>query len=363
MAGPSRATPGELALTGLRGLLALWVFAYHLRGTARDMLPDAPLELLERGYRAVDVFFLLSGFVLVLAYSGRIHSLGDYVAFLRNRIARIYPLHVAVLLALMVAVLVARSVGVDPGHPGYYRFDQSVVLNLLLLQGWGFERTLTWNGASWALSALFFAYLLFPACDAVARRLDRPLVLGIACFASLAAMVAFMQVLGFDQLERMTTRGVLLRVGGEFLAGCLLSRLWLVLADRDPLPAWAWTGIVVAALLLGMSAWGDPAIAFAGCFILFGLAGLDRGPLYAVLAHRYTVWLGTISLSIYLVHGPVIAAVRLLLPAEVRVHMGPVGAIGILGLTTIAMLFTAWVAYHLIESPARHWIRGPERPR
>ena len=62
------------ALTGLRAVAAVWVVLFHYRGDVLTLLPAArPLEpLMASGYLGVDVFFVLSGFVLAYNYANRL---------------------------------------------------------------------------------------------------------------------------------------------------------------------------------------------------------------------------------------------------------------------------------------------------
>src|SRR3979490_2903480 len=78
---------GEIrSLTGLRGIAALWVVALHLEFTRAPFINN--------GYLGVDLFFVLSGYVMALNYGWPRMRLGDYCRFLRKRLARTYPLYV-----------------------------------------------------------------------------------------------------------------------------------------------------------------------------------------------------------------------------------------------------------------------------
>lgn len=346
----------NLPLMGLRGITALWVVAFHLRETAADMLPGVPLGVLYRGYLAVDVFFILSGFVLTLHYSGRIRSLAGYGLFMRNRVARVYPLHLSVLVALMVGVPILAWLGLRPSHAQYYVFDQSVLLHALLMHGWGIENRLTWNGASWSISALFFAYLLFPGFDWLSARSRRRWLLIAAIVGALVATLLTLRVLGHGSLH-VATRDVLVRASGEFLAGCLLGRVWMLREARWAGSDAIWSVVVLAAGALGISRWGDPLMPFAACLLIYGLVSLESGVVKRLFESRFAVWLGTISLSIYLIHGPLVGVVRRLVPAPLRENLGLPGALSVLALALCGILAAASAGYYLVESPARSWLR------
>ena len=99
------------ALTGVRGLAAWLVVLYHLRGAIAG-LPPAAEHVLAKGYLAVDFFFLLSGFVIWLSWGERLRGGGmaTAVRFWQKRIARVWPLHLAMLsVAMMLALLYAAT--------------------------------------------------------------------------------------------------------------------------------------------------------------------------------------------------------------------------------------------------------------
>ena len=104
-----RRTPrsvGEIkALTGLRGVAALWVVWHHLGREPGFAVPFGQALPL-RGYLAVDLFFVLSGFVLSLAFADWFIAGVNWRAagvFAARRLTRIWPMHAAALLALLAA--------------------------------------------------------------------------------------------------------------------------------------------------------------------------------------------------------------------------------------------------------------------
>src|ERR1700722_663067 len=100
------------SLTSLRGVAALWVVLYHFSVQCLPNLDSTPYtSLIHKGYLAVDMFFLLSGLVMTHVYHRAFLSSvsQNYRSFIVARIARIYPLHLLVLL-LFVATAVALHV-------------------------------------------------------------------------------------------------------------------------------------------------------------------------------------------------------------------------------------------------------------
>ena len=160
---------GEIkSLTGLRGVAACWVVLFHYITAFHHAELDqnlstkssAGFRLVElffvHGYLAVDLFFILSGFVMALTYGGAFEagiSSRAYLDFLGKRLGRVYPLYIA--LTAAVAVLSYAGIGtVNPPSP------VDLASNVLLIQAWGIADSI--DVPAWSISTEFAAYLLFP---------------------------------------------------------------------------------------------------------------------------------------------------------------------------------------------------------
>jgi peptidoglycan/LPS O-acetylase OafA/YrhL len=169
----SEVTEGELlrtqrqldALTGLRIVAALWVFAHHISPHVLPRLPFLEVfePLISRGGLGVDLFFILSGFILSYNYVAKLGTRFQprrAVRFIRLRLARVYPVHFVTLVTSAVLVLIASAL-----NASYQAQSENTVLtfveNLFLIQAW-FGQPYSWNGVAWSVSAEWFAYLLFP---------------------------------------------------------------------------------------------------------------------------------------------------------------------------------------------------------
>ena len=91
------------ALTAIRGIASFWVLLYHLRHELKHLFPEffqLNKGLLKSGFLGVDLFFVLSGFVLALNYQRKFQAVdrNAYIEFLWKRLARIYPVYIACLL-------------------------------------------------------------------------------------------------------------------------------------------------------------------------------------------------------------------------------------------------------------------------
>jgi peptidoglycan/LPS O-acetylase OafA/YrhL len=132
-------------LTALRFAAAMWVVSFHywphLAGVG---LPG----LVANGYLGVELFFVLSGFILSHVY---LEAFGEgrfrYGSFLWARIARVYPLHIAVLAGLGVLAVAATAAGMTLGT-GLLNWA-ALPANLLMIHAWGLAPAAAWNHPSW----------------------------------------------------------------------------------------------------------------------------------------------------------------------------------------------------------------------
>ena len=170
----SAVVPGRMlpTLTGLRGFAALAVLFYHIRSGMAGFLPERVIAVLAQGYLAVDLFFVLSGFVLWWTYGAEFRDQGIRAAprFIVRRFARIFPLHVAILSAMLLFAVALLVSGRDPG--AHYSFA-ALPAHYLLAQNWGFGNGLTWNDPAWSISTEWAAYLLLAIAGGWLTRLPR----------------------------------------------------------------------------------------------------------------------------------------------------------------------------------------------
>ena len=143
-----------------RLIAAIAVMVYHLGlyGPPEYQLMARSLEQLND---MLDMFFIVSGFLIFNFYSDRIHSFGDYLAFLVRRIARLYPLHLLTLAGFCFVWLAVGLGLVNARMTEAYSFVD-LVKELLMVNAWGLTDVLSFNYVSWSLSAEWFAYLMFP---------------------------------------------------------------------------------------------------------------------------------------------------------------------------------------------------------
>lgn len=356
-------------LTGLRFCAALLVIWHHFgpypawqdlatRGNLPALLAS---NLGLSGFVGVDLFFVLSGFILTYSYltpAGKLR--GGMRAFWLARLARIYPLY------LLAALLAAPPFFWQQG-PSAAPVTTGLSV-LTLTQAWLPASASVWNPPGWSLSVEAVFYLLFPLLAPLcarlpARRVRLALVLlWLACLA-----VPLPYLLNMDSGVTWSTviYNPLWRLP-EFLIGLLAGRLF-ALSQRQAaaapraFPRWAApaaaVGSIVAVALA--PAWVRPFIRsglldplFA--VLIYGLAARP-GLLGRLLAQPLLVLLGEASYGMYVLHWPAWDwLTRLLhLPSAAARASSPF-VLDYMSLVFALSILALW----MVERPARRYLRA-----
>jgi len=357
--------------TSMRGVAALLVVLYHLQFGTVYLLPvEKATPFLRVGYLWVDLFFVLSGFVI--AYSAQTDERAPFdreqlKAFWLARVARIYPLHLFALLALL-AVTIGEELVLGLTHGGVALgalFSSASILNFLeqlfLLNAWGLTGRVGWNIPSWSIGAEMVAYAVFPLLAALTARRRRTAL----------ALMTLLPVIFY--LWVATTTGVLDIVKGiavlRCLAGFSLGMVVYALRERiaalpDALLGAMQAGgllLVLATMILGL----NDVLVMPGFVLLIAATWTDRGWLAAPLTSRPLHWLGEISYSVYLNHFWVLSGWHFVM-LRVLAWLGVAPWIGrciVIAGAIMLVLAVSHITYRLIERPARRAIVEAYRDR
>jgi peptidoglycan/LPS O-acetylase OafA/YrhL len=338
------------ALTGLRGLAAWWVVFYHLRLSLTDLLPSQAISALTSGHLAVDLFFLLSGFVMWLNYGARFASggLAQAPGFWWRRFARVWPLHAVILTGLLPFALIVHLSGRDgEAYP-----VGELPLHFLLVQNWGLTSELTWNHPAWSISAEVAAYLLFPL---LALLLGGPRWSVGGLLAMLGALAALLHAVfassGHSSLGDAIPQLGVWRCLAQFAMGIVLCQLWRRWRGRPGARhgAFAMFALLIAARGAGLTETAVMPLAFSA--LLLALA-LDKGAVASVLGGRGLRALGDISYATYLAHVPLLVLIKLLFVGD-DLQLSA----AILALYVVLLLAASAALYRLVEKPAQSWLR------
>jgi len=368
------------SLDVLRGLAALAVVFWHWQhfffvGSSPGPFDAARLPgfaLLEplytKGWLAVDLFFCLSGFVFYWLYAHRVAS-GRITAarFALLRFSRLYPLHVATLLAVgAMQIAYWQTEGhafVYPHHDAWHLF-----LHVFLASSWGFERGFSFNGPIWSVSV---EALLYAAFFLVTRWL--PVRAPVP-----AAFAGFGYLVLYDVYSPLG-RGV----GSFFLGGCaffafktIVGSTWAVAMTRwvtyGALVVWL-TTLTIRFLGLDVVGWATGQVGIDHPLVVGSVArAVSLWPVLVMfpttilaLALMETLWgsigrrlsiLGDISYSIYLIHFPMQLGVALVVArmggGEETYYSAP-----LMLMFFVALVVLSTASYRCFEMPVQHMLR------
>ncbi len=344
MTGISPARTYRPEIDGLRAIAVLAVIANHF---SKELLPS--------GYLGVDVFFVISGYVITASLARRpspgLRPL--LLGFYARRIRRLVPaLLLCVLLTGLAICLVNPNPGISLLTGATALFGLSnLYLHQLAIDYFGLAAEFNVFTHTWSLGVEEQFYLLYPLLvwatgfgrAGMARARSLALAIG---GLSLASLLAFLWLSGRDPSGAYFLMPPRL---WEMGAGCLVALLLERGHSRSAallrrLPALLPLALLLPLLAAPLTAW-VPATLAAVLLSLLLLAGLRPAtPAFRLLTLPPLLWLGLISYSLYLWHWSVLALSR--------------WTIGIHGWTIplqlLAMLLLATASYRLVETPLRH---------
>jgi peptidoglycan/LPS O-acetylase OafA/YrhL len=330
-------------VNGLRAIAVAAVVLYHYG--------VAPAH---GGYVGVDIFFVISGFLLT-SITHREILRGSYSVreFLMRRVRRIFPALVVVTLATVTwaayaylpddftrlvrdaaSVLVMRSNYVFHGATGYFAPDAR---QNLFLHTWSLSLE-----SQFYLAFAFLCLLFWPTRGALRQRL------GTALFAAIA-LASLLWCIVHTSADANSTFYLLWSRAWEFMAGSVVA---VYASARAPRAA---IGEPLSLLGVALIGWGvvafsanDPYPGWRALFPVLGTALViyAQGGLVArVLGTRAFQFLGTISYSVYLWHWPILLAFR------ERTGHDPAGVQTVA--TIIAAMLAGWLSHRYVEVPTR----------
>jgi peptidoglycan/LPS O-acetylase OafA/YrhL len=346
------------SLTGLRFVLACWIAYFHV-GLMFDSEGFGALPLLELGMTRVDVFFVLSGFVLAHVYWAREGAKFNFADFMVARVSRLYPLFLLAL-AVIGAYLVAGAAIGQGVEPGRYPL-RDLAANLFMLQSFGLTTGGDWNFPAWAISAEFAGYAAFPLYLVVAAKLRaRPVLLLGVSLAVLGAAELFHHALTGRALNTATEDWGALRGAAAMFVGVGARAAFDRFRVSIPVAALiALAGALFAVAAAVLHA-GVTLVAIGAVGFILGLARIDaaggRTPLGAPIMRRLGAW----SYAIFILHVPAF----IILSQGLEILDIPfVANVWTAGALVAALCIPAAIAHHLIEEPARKAIRAAWKRR
>ena len=293
----------------------------------------------------VDLFFILSGFVIACIYSERVGTRAGFASYMRRRVGRLVPLHLFMVAIAVAAGLMLERLGV--------RMNNAVDLSASCLASTA--AMLHWLGAcagnapnpqSWSVGAEMAMYLLFP----LLLSLPRKALIGAAGLAALVLIASAAQ-------DWMHLPGPL-RALPSFILGMAAfeHRDWLARLPH----AMAGLAVALFGLFVAAANGADSALTMAvvAATALLAISADMRGGARPALA---IAPLGKLSYSIYLTHWLIIAAMLGGLGDRV-LSLNP-AAMGVLAIGSyVVVLAVSWASFRYFEHPLRTFIGGTAAP-
>ena len=362
------------ALTGLRIVAATLVVLLHFQHPLRPYLDQVPVlrSVVSAGWLGVDLFFVLSGFVIALSYLDRLGHrprLRTVRDFLVGRFARVWPAWAVVTVLMGAWVWGMRRIGANPdvfvGHPDA---DLLVMLRqLTMTQVWDqstFENT-SYVLPGWSVSAEWLAYLCFPLL-ALALRPLRRLPAAVLATASCLAM-APLAVIAFRDGVPDGEQNWALRILCGFTAGVLAALAFRRIERTDRLAGIASGATTVLVVwIAGIFLWSnwrraveaEPTADYSGVavvlfpLLILSLSFADRG-VASFLARPAMVYGGRISYCLYLVHFVVLDVVTTMVFQRTGAWEFTPGYALVVPAMVVACFLLSAALHHGVEEPAR----------
>ena len=297
------------------------------------------------GHEAVPVFFTLSGFVMFATYYQRI-STREVSAwrFAALRFSRLYPLHLATL--LFVVVVQQLSYAVDGKYIIFALNDGwHFALQLLFASHWGLQSGYSFNGPIWSVSVEIVLYAMFFVLTIVlGQRVQNPLIAVLAMFCAAVG------------LSHIPVAQALAHPAACFFLGGIAHAIWAAANSRRHQVVLAGTTAAVFASALAAHATVLPQ-AYLLHFIVFPAAIIFLAAVQCLLptAGRGTRVLGDITYATYLIHSPIQISIMLMAKSTGYGVDFQTPAVFLLYFATVILLSIP--IHHYFELPMQHWCR------
>lgn len=291
-----------------RFLAALIVLVFHFYANYPGhsaLIPDVLFRLFNTGDLAVIFFFILSGFILSFVYYFKIRQL-NLKQFYAFRLARIYP---AYLLSILLYLIIGLVYGKD-----YIVHTDTLILNVLMVQGWMTNTIGLLNFAAWSVSVEIFFYLLFPfilrGINLLNFNTTGLIILGAGIWIGYHFLVI--------PLSQIIDIPAIFKYLPVFIIGMISGILFRKLPD--PFPKFNvrnytfHTTVVTIGLLVSLYVYGiynynlnasNNSVAVLIFTLLIVVLAWDTSYLSKILSNRVLLVLGEISYGIYILQFPV----------------------------------------------------------
>lgn len=312
-------------------------------------------QLFQWGEYSVDLFFILSGFILHWAYISENKPV-DWKSYFVARVARICPLYyLTTFLAIPIVLHSIQKYGLK--YVGsYFDLHREIILNLTLMSG--VCSLPTFNGPAWSIGVEFFCYIMvFPILvlfqnlvqkNSFCTIIKAVLILILAFCVVGAYRLGMVSIFNFNWKPAFLARGMIGFSIGFLLCSLYREKISLFLDLRlINLATLAFIGILFSVAFLGLPGF---SVLFIFPFLVIFMAS-DKGMGAHLLRTRVFQWLGERSYSIYLWQA---AFITIFHNNYMKNHLGELLSCSVVvGL----VLVVSELSYRYFEHPCREWIR------
>jgi peptidoglycan/LPS O-acetylase OafA/YrhL len=302
----------------------------------------------------VDLFFVISGFVIAYIYSERMHSLRDYGVFLQRRAARLVPLHWLTLLASIAVWSLFVRLHCAGEHTPSFR-PKCIAETALLVHSFLFCGR-PFNGVTWSLSAEMVMYIAFPLFAFVGAKSARLLIgLALVCLPTTVALAAYQNEWNWLSASWIDLPPVARAVPSFAFGAALFYNRERVreLPASGSLLAAATAGLL-AAMIFGLPQLITLLLVYAVAIAATGADLKCRAP--SAFVRRFAP-LGQLTYSVYMWH---LIFILILINAfgEKFLHGNLFAAAMAAAVCYIGILAVSYFSFFFIETPARRWLDG-----
>ncbi|MCS3501741.1 peptidoglycan/LPS O-acetylase OafA/YrhL [Bradyrhizobium japonicum] len=325
------------------GIVVRHSFEFFYPAATRPTLPSG-LALF------VDLFFVISGFVIAHVYLGKVGTLSEYGTFLQRRVGRLMPLHWLTLAASIIVwsgfVALGKAGNHQPSFEARCIAETALLLNAMLVCGNG----ISFSSVSWSIGAEMVMYLMFPlfAWAAVRSRL------GLLATASLALVAMIV----FDLSQNAIDRSWVdvwppFRALPSFMIGICL----FYFRDGIQIPAPGRMLLLAKTLLLISMITHTHHLISLGLVYIVAVTAVAADRAVAPALVKRLAPLGQLTYSIYMWHSLVILIVMNAI-ADKLFQVSP-GVMVVFCMVSWLIIFAvSYFSYFVIETPARRYIDG-----
>lgn len=341
-------------LTFTRFLAAISIVVFHFGTKLFPFNLKATAFLFEHANIGVSYFFILSGFVMIVAYGNK--EKVDYVSYIRKRFARLYPVYLLAILLYLLYILVKHN-----KSPNDYK---GLFLNITLLQSWVPGQALSFNSPGWSLSVELFFYVCFPFLyNFFYKRTGFIKAAIIVLLIFVFSQLLFHYLLnssfykGFPSASHDFVHYFPLMHLNEFLIGNIAGLFFLnsKFEKRNYDLVVIVLSVMVALLLkfpFGIS-YHNGMLAFLFVPLIIFIS-LNKGVLTAISNLKFFVFLGEISYGIYILQMPVFRLGNTIMRTKLLNFGSNPGLI--FSINFALLLIVAAISYQYIEKPVREKI-------